>query len=262
MASPEYPQTSANKLGRLANRGTYDYSTIHTLINTCPILHVSFVDPQHPFPVVLPMLGCTGNFSSPLSDTNTTSQDLYIHGYVSGRIFKSGKNADGNGLPITVSASFLDGLVLSLTPFHNSCNYRSAVVYGYAQVVEDEEEALYAMKLITDNMLPGRWDKSRIPPSTAELKSTAILRIRIESASAKVRTGGPSEDRADLRNAELVKKTWTGVVPYWGTWGEPVAGKENACEEVEGYIEGWRVVETGRARGYAFEAVGMEGKKK
>tara|TARA_R110002003_G_scaffold1005_9_gene22045 strand:+ start:11348 stop:11563 length:216 start_codon:yes stop_codon:yes gene_type:complete len=67
---------------------------------------------------------------------------------------------------------------------------------------------------------------------------------------------GPSEDRADLKNAELVKSTWTGVVPYWGTWGEPVAGKENACEDVEAYIEQWRLSETARARGYAFEAVG------
>lgn len=262
MASPEYPKNPVNKLGRLANRAAYDYATIHTLVNTCPILHVSFVDPEHPFPVVLPMIGCTGNFSSPSSDPASTSQDLYIHGYVSGRIFKSGKNADGQGLPITVAASFLDGLVLSLTPFHNSCNYRSAVVYGYAQLVEDQEEALYAMKAITNNMLPQRWDKSRTPPTPAELKSTSILRIRIESASAKIRTGGPSEDRADLKNAELVKKTWTGVVPYWGTWGEPVPGKENGCEDVESYIEGWRMKETGQARGYAFEAIEMDGKKK
>jgi nitroimidazol reductase NimA-like FMN-containing flavoprotein (pyridoxamine 5'-phosphate oxidase superfamily) len=180
---------------------------------------------------------------------------LYIHGYVSGRIFKSGKNAECEGLPITIAATFLDGLVLSLTPFHNSCNYRSAVVYGYATLVTDKEEALYAMEKITDNLLPQRWVKSRVPPTSAELSSTSILKVTIKSASAKIRVGGPSEDRADLKNAELVKKTWTGVVPYWGTWGEPVAGKENGASEVEAYIEKWRLEETGRARGYAFEAV-------
>lgn len=226
------------------------------------MLHVSFVDPEHPFPVVLPMLGCTGSFDDQTTDPLTSAQDLYIHGYVSGRIFKSGKNAQGEGLPITIAATFLDGLVLSLTPFHNSCNYRSAVVYGYATIVEDKEEALYAMEKITDNLLPQRWAKSRVPPTSAELSSTSILKIRIASASAKIRVGGPSEDRADLKNAELVKKTWTGVVPYWGTWGEPVPGKENGASEVEGYIEKWRVEETGRARGYAFEAVEKEGKKK
>jgi hypothetical protein len=111
------------------------------------------------------------------------------------------------------------------------------------------------MEKITDNLLPQRWAKSRVPPTSAELSSTSILKIKIESASAKIRVGGPSEDRADLKNVELVKKTWTGVVPYWGTWGEPVAGRENGAGEVEAYIEKWRLEETGRARGYAFEAV-------
>jgi nitroimidazol reductase NimA-like FMN-containing flavoprotein (pyridoxamine 5'-phosphate oxidase superfamily) len=200
------------------------------------------------------MLGCTGSFTNQSADPASSSQDIYIHGYVSGRIFKSGKNADGEGLPITISATFLDGLVLSLTPFHNSCNYRSAVVYGYASIVDDEEEALYAMKLITDNLIPQRWEKSRTPPTSAELKSTSILKVRVESASAKIRVGGPSEDRADLKNAELVKNTWTGVVPYWGTWGQPVEGKENGCAEVEPYIEQWAVKETSKARGEAFGA--------
>jgi nitroimidazol reductase NimA-like FMN-containing flavoprotein (pyridoxamine 5'-phosphate oxidase superfamily) len=200
------------------------------------------------------MLGCTGSFTNQSADPASSSQDIYIHGYVSGRIFKSGKNADGEGLPITISATFLDGLVLSLTPFHNSCNYRSAVVYGYASIVDDADEALYAMKLITDNLIPQRWEKSRTPPTSAELKSTSILKVRVESASAKIRVGGPSEDRADLKNAELVKNTWTGVVPYWGTWGQPVEGKENGCAEVEPYIEEWAVKETSKARGEAFGA--------
>jgi nitroimidazol reductase NimA-like FMN-containing flavoprotein (pyridoxamine 5'-phosphate oxidase superfamily) len=201
------------------------------------------------------MLGCTGSFTNQSADPASSSQDIYIHGYVSGRIFKSGKNADDQGLPITISATFLDGLVLSLTPFHNSCNYRSAVVYGYASLVDDADEALYAMKLITDNLIPQRWENSRTPPTPAELKSTSILKVRVESASAKIRVGGPSEDRADLKNAELVKNTWTGVVPYWGTWGQPVEGKENGCAEVEPYIEEWAVKETSKARGEAFAAI-------
>lgn len=278
MSSPEYPKTAVNKLGRLANRGsalstklrqqsyshiagTYDYATIHTLIDTCPVLHVSFNDPEHPFPVVLPMLGCTGNFANQSADTRTSQRDLYIHGYVSGRLFRNSKEAtketDGQeGLPITVSATFLDGLVLALAPFHNSCNYRSAICYGYASLVTDENEALYAMQRITDNLLPDRWARSRNPPTNAELKSTSILKVRIVSASAKIRDGGPSDDRADLKEEALVKGTWTGVVPYWGTWGEPVEGRENKCEEIEGYIEEWRVKETSKARKYAFDAVG------
>lgn len=178
----------------------------------------------------------------------------------------SSQNASGIGgmgmEKMLTQHSFLDGLVLSLTPFHNSCNYRSAIVYGYASLVTDNDEALYAMKLITENLLPQRWDKSRTPPTPAELTSTSILRIRVASASAKIRVGGPSEDRADLKNSQLVKQTWTGVVPYWGTWGEPVPGKENGREEVEEYIEEWRVGETGKARDYAFEAIEIDGKAK
>ncbi|KAF9691052.1 hypothetical protein EKO04_010968 [Ascochyta lentis] len=262
MASSEYPKTATNKLGRLANRGQYNFTTIHTLINTCPVLHVSFNDPEHPFPVVLPMLGCTGLFTNPTADPSTSPQDLYIHGYVSGRLFKKSKEAsaqEDQGLPVTVAATFLDGLVLALAPFHNSCNYRSAVAYGYASLVTDEVEALYAMQLITDNLLPERWAKSRNPPTKAEINSTSIIKVRIVSASAKTREGGPSEDRADLKSKELVKGTWTGVVPYWGTWGEPVEGSENGCAKVEAYIEEWRVRETGKARNYAFEAIEKRG---
>jgi hypothetical protein len=93
------------------------------------------------------------------------------------------------------------------------------------------------------------------------LLSSFIL-TQYVTASAKVRVGGPSEERSDLKNAELVKNTWTGVVPYWGTWGEPVEGKENGCKDVEPYIEQWRQKETGKARNYAFEAIEMDGKKK
>lgn len=208
------------------------------------------------------MLGCTGSFQNQKADPNTTEQDLYIHGYVSGRMFKTSKSAEGEGLPMTVAASFLDGLVLSLAPFHNSCNYRSAVVYGHAQLVTDEAEALYAMELITNNLIPTRWENSRSPPTNAELSSTSILRLRISSASAKIRDGGPSEDRADLKNKELVSKTWTGVVPFWGTWGQPVEAKTNGRDDVEEYIEKWRTSETTKAKNYAFEAIEADGKKK
>jgi nitroimidazol reductase NimA-like FMN-containing flavoprotein (pyridoxamine 5'-phosphate oxidase superfamily) len=208
------------------------------------------------------MLGCTANYSSPDANPDTEAQDIYIHGYVSGRMFRlSSTGGDGEGkqeeegLPITVAATHMDGLVLSLTPFHNSCNYRSAICYGYATLVTEHEERLFAMKKITDNIVPGRWENSRIPPTKAELASTSILKVRVVSASAKVRTGGPSEDRKDLGNEELKRGVWTGVVPSWLTWGEPVAGKENGRESVEGYIEKWRLEENARGKEYAFEAV-------
>ncbi|KAF1958298.1 5-nitroimidazole antibiotic resistance protein [Byssothecium circinans] len=255
----EYPKTSTNKLGRLSKRGAYDYATVHSIINTSPVLHVSFNDPSQPFPVVLPMLGCTGNHTNPAGDPNTTEQDLYIHGYVSGRIFKTSKETGDQGLPITVAATHIDGLVLALAPFHNSCNYRSAIIYGHATLLTDPDERLYAMTLITNNLLPERWEKSRNPATKAELDSTSILRVKVASASAKVRTGGPHDDRADLRDERLRKGVWTGTVPVWLQWGEPVPGVDNGREEVEGYIERWRVGENMRGKGYAYEAVQKDG---
>lgn len=136
------------------------------------------------------MIGCTGNFSNPSAVPEMTPQDIYLHGHVASRMFRqtaqkqpgeTETEEEEQGMPITISASFLDGLVLSLTPFHNSCNYRSAVVFGYAELVTDEDEAMYAMKLITENMLPGRWDGSRVPPTKAELKSTGVMRVKVVS---------------------------------------------------------------------------------
>ncbi|KAF2875559.1 5-nitroimidazole antibiotic resistance protein [Massariosphaeria phaeospora] len=259
MASPSYAKTPLNKLGRLPNRGAYDYATVHSILNASPMLHVSFTDPQHPFPVVLPMIGCTGNFADPDADPATSEQHVYLHGYVSGRLFRAGKDGGEEGLPMTIAASLLDGLVLSLTPFHNSCNYRSAIAYGHASPVTLEPERLYALTLITNNLLPSRWESSRAPPTSAELQSTSVLRVKIASASAKVRTGGPSEDRKDLKDGALRARVWTGVVPVWHMWGVPVPGRLNGVREVEPYIEGWRVGENEKGRERAYEAVG-EGK--
>ncbi|KAF2745263.1 5-nitroimidazole antibiotic resistance protein [Sporormia fimetaria CBS 119925] len=259
MTEQAYAKTPTNTVKRLGNRGHYDFETIHTIINKCPVLHVSFNDPDNPFPVVLPMIGCTGDFTNQNVDAAASPQDIYIHGYVSARLFRCGgaaKDQDDQGLPITVAATYLDGLVLSLTPFHNSCNYRSAVCYGYATLVPPSSpEGLYAMQKITNNMVPERWERSRIPPTKAELDSTSILKVRIVSASAKVRVGGPSEDRNDLKNSELKERVWTGVVPVWQMWGDPVPGKENGREEVEEYIEKWRLEENRRAKTEAFGAV-------
>lgn len=156
-----------------------------------------------------------------------------------------------------VCVSHMDGLVLALAPFHNSCNYRSAVAYGHATLLTSEPERLYAMTRITDNLLPGRWDKSRNPPTSAELTSTSILKVKIASASAKVRIGGPHDDKKDLKDEALRKGVWTGVVPVWLQWGEPIPGADNGFGEgeTEEYIERWRVAENSKGKMLAYEAI-------
>lgn len=123
--------------------------------------------------------------------------------------------------------------MLALSPFHHSLNYSSASIFGRAHLVTSEEEKLYAMKLITDTLIPSRWENSRNPPFKAELQSTAILRVTVENASAKIRDGSASEDRKDERNADVRGKVWTGVVPTWIAAGEPVPARANVVDVPE-----------------------------
>ena len=120
--------------------GAYDYGTIHRIIDSVPILHVSFTPENDPFPATLPMLGCTGVFGSPA--TENEPRYIYVHGHASSRLMKLAKEEEGEGIPVCVAASSMDGIVLALSPFHNSCNYRSAIVHGYAHQVTDEAEKI------------------------------------------------------------------------------------------------------------------------
>jgi len=177
------------------------------------------------------MLGAIGQHSS--DDT----AHVYLHGSSVARLFKLG--AGDAEIPLCVAATLLDGYVLALAPFHNSCNYRSAVVFGLGSLVQDSEEVQFALQLITNNSIPERWENSRSPPTNAEITSTGILKVRIETASAKVRAGGPSDDRADLQNAEVAGKTWVGVVPAYQMLGEPIEADYNKLKRVPEYIADW-----------------------
>jgi nitroimidazol reductase NimA-like FMN-containing flavoprotein (pyridoxamine 5'-phosphate oxidase superfamily) len=203
-------------------KGRYDYETIHSIVNTVPVVHVSFPtpDPEDPFPAMLPMLGFMGSFSNP-SASLSEPLDLYLHGYISSRIMRlsnpssSAINPEEAGLPVTIAATHLDGLVLALTPNHHSYNYRSSILHGYATPVEDIDEKLWVMERITNSVVEDRWTHSRIPPTKTEMTSTQILKVRIVDASAKVRSGGPGDDKEDLKDEELRKRVWNGVVPTW-----------------------------------------------
>lgn len=214
------------------------------------------------------MIGQIGQYA-----TDSTPH-CYLHGYVSSRMMRvcsassssSPNDAEEEaeppaGLPLTIAATKLDGLVLALTPFNHSYNYRSALLFGHATLVAaDAPEALYAMRLITDSVLPGRWEGSRVPPSPAERQSTRILKVRIASATAKVRTGPPKDDRKDLADPEVVGKVWAGVVPVWERFGEPVGVEYGGGEGVgvPGYVEEWVRAENENAEEYAVGVAGEE----
>lgn len=252
--------------------GKYDFETVHTLIDQCPLLHVAFNGGGHfleteqclDYPVILPMLGCTGIFPSPRVCEDDGTRYIYLHGYVSSRFFRKAAGPQDQGedvdesdantsVPVCISATHLDGIVMALTPNHHSCNYRSVVAYGRAHLVQEEAERLYAMELITDNLIPGRWQNTRYP-SSAELKATGIIRVEVDSASAKVRTGTTGESRADLQDEVMKKNVWAGVVPVHTVLGQPIAAPTNTCPKVPAYIDEWRSDFTYKSQKYAYDS--------
>lgn len=184
------------------------------------------------------MIGQMGSFSRPSADISEPL-DLYLHGYVSSRLMKlptsssssSSPSADDDnnaagagspGVPVCISASQVDGIVVALSAFNHSYNYRSAVLFGHAAAVTDPDERLYAMELITNSVVPDRWRHTRLPVLPAELQSTGLIRVSVSSGSYKARTGNASDDRHDLDDRQLVEASWTGVLPVHQVVAEPV----------------------------------------
>jgi hypothetical protein len=124
------------------------------------------------------------------------------------------------GIPVCLTVTLLDGLVLARSVFNHSMNYRSVVVLGKANLVEDPDEKLKALHAISEHIIPGRWAESR-QPNDKELKATSVIRLPIEEFSAKVRTGPPIDDEEDYSFP-----VWAGVLPLATTTGRPIADKQ------------------------------------
>lgn len=195
--------TGRTKVRRLAERGRYERSLVHEILDEAYLAHVGFVvDGQ---PRVLPMTyGRIGD-------------DLYLHGAAGNGMLRA---ADGAEVCITVT--LLDGLVLARSAFHHSMNYRSVVLFGTATKVTDEDEKRRAVDAVVEHVLPGRSGAAR-EASASELRATAVLRLPIHEGSAKVRTGGPKDDPEDM---DL--PVWAGVIPLTLTAGSPVQDADQA----------------------------------
>ncbi|KAF6806497.1 hypothetical protein CSOJ01_08779 [Colletotrichum sojae] len=235
----QYPKTPVNKVHRLAGkRADYDLKTVHGIVNECMSLHVTFTPGDSEFPTVIPMIGTMGSFERPSADIDEPL-DCYVHGYISARMANLARQkvAEGlPGLPVCVSATKVDGIVLALSSFAHSCNYRSASLFGYASPVTDPEEKTWALRLITDGLVAGRWEQVRQPPSANEMLQTQVLRIRVKSGSAKVRAGPVSEVKDDLEDVEMRKAVWSGYIPLVEHLQEPVPSRHNLVGQVPGHI--------------------------
>jgi nitroimidazol reductase NimA-like FMN-containing flavoprotein (pyridoxamine 5'-phosphate oxidase superfamily) len=183
---------------REPHRGVYDRATAYQILDEGFVCHVGIVVDGQPF--VIPMgYGRAGD-------------NLYIHGSAASRLLR---NLD-QGVPVCVTVTLVDGLVLARSIFNHSMNYRSVVVLGTAVAVTDPKEKLEALRQLSEHILPGRWEESR-QPNEQELKATLVMRLPISEFSAKVRQGPPIDDEGDY-----AFPTWAGVVPLRMAAGEPI----------------------------------------
>jgi nitroimidazol reductase NimA-like FMN-containing flavoprotein (pyridoxamine 5'-phosphate oxidase superfamily) len=185
---------------RHPERGRYDRAALDAVLDAQLVAHVAFLDAGQPF--CLPMLQAR------------VGDHVYVHGSTASRAIRT----LGAGAPACVTVTAIDGLVLARSAFQHSANYRSAMLLGSFRRISDEADRLRAFEAFTNKIVPGRWNEVR-PPSPQELKATTVLAMPIAEASAKVRTGPPSDD--DSPDAEL--ETWAGVVPIITAFGDPEA---------------------------------------
>jgi nitroimidazol reductase NimA-like FMN-containing flavoprotein (pyridoxamine 5'-phosphate oxidase superfamily)/RimJ/RimL family protein N-acetyltransferase len=195
-----YAQTPRTTALRLRDRTSYDESTVHAILDEAYHCHLGFiVDGQ---PRVLPTLHVR------LDDI------VYVHGSTGSRPLLAARDPDG--LPVCLTVTLLDGLVLARSQFHHSVNYRSVVAHGLARPVSDPALRRRVLHALVDKVVRGRAADSR-PPTDRELAQTAVLALPLREVSAKVRTGGVADDPEDLGLPH-----WAGVVPLRLTAGAPV----------------------------------------
>jgi nitroimidazol reductase NimA-like FMN-containing flavoprotein (pyridoxamine 5'-phosphate oxidase superfamily) len=193
-----FEPTERTTLKRLPKRGNYEREIVNAILDEGFICHVGFVVNNRPF--VIP----TGY--------GRAGDNLYIHGSAASRMLRTLRE----GIDVCVTVTLIDALVLARSAFHHSMNYRSVVIFGRAQVVEDVDEKMKALHVFTDHIMRGRWEESR-QPNEKELRATMVLSLPLAEASAKIRTGPPIDDEEDYEIP-----VWAGELPLHLVTGEAV----------------------------------------
>ncbi len=203
--------TARTRVIREPQRAVYDRAAVNAILDEGFICHIGFVVDGQPY-VIPTSYGREGNA-------------LYIHGSAASRMLR---NLD-QGIPVCVTVTLLDGLVLARSVFNHSMNYRSVVILGTATLVEDPAEKIAALHALSEHILPGRWDDAR-QPNEKELKATSVIRLPIDEFSAKVRVGPPVDDEEDYSFP-----TWAGVIPLKMRAGAPISD-ERCRHDVPSYL--------------------------
>ena len=184
-----YDISNVNKVRQLREKARYDKATVNAILDAGLVAHVAFV--QEGVPVVVPMI------------YGRVDETLYLHGARKARVIRLLERSDRACLNVTL----LDGIVLARSAFHSSMNYRSVTVFGMPKLVDDHDDKIEALRVISQQSIPGRWDELRAPHER-EIKMTGVIRLDIESASAKVSAGIPDDEHEDYDIP-----VWAGVLP-------------------------------------------------
>jgi nitroimidazol reductase NimA-like FMN-containing flavoprotein (pyridoxamine 5'-phosphate oxidase superfamily) len=194
-----FPITEKTEITRLPKRGVYDKDVIYSILDEALYCTLAYVRDSQPF--LIPTGFCR------------IDDKIYLHGSVGSSYMR--ELADKK-LPVCISVTLMDGLVLARSAFHHSMNYRSVVMFSTAHRVTDQQELYRALEVFTNKVQPGRWNDIR-KPSEGEWKATMLLSFQILEASAKVRTGPPKDDEEDY---EL--DIWAGVIPLKTEKKQPI----------------------------------------
>jgi nitroimidazol reductase NimA-like FMN-containing flavoprotein (pyridoxamine 5'-phosphate oxidase superfamily) len=194
-----YTPTERTQVKRRSQRGCYDRETVHRILDEAFLCHVGFIADGRP--VVIP------------TAYGRDGDRIYLHGAPLNRTLR----AMADGLDVCVTVTLIDGLVLARSAFHHSINYRSVVIFGRAREVKDREAKQRALRVFTDHVIRGRWEDVR-EPHQQETDGTLVVELPLEEVSAKIRSGPPIDDAADMS-----LPVWAGVLPVALVTGAPVA---------------------------------------
>jgi nitroimidazol reductase NimA-like FMN-containing flavoprotein (pyridoxamine 5'-phosphate oxidase superfamily) len=174
---------------RSAKRANYEPETINDILDEALYCTISYSSENKPYSIPTAFV--------------RYGDRIYIHGSVGSHLMRELEK----GIPVCISVTLMDALVIAKSAFHHSVNYRSVVIFAQAEKVEDMASKIEAFKWLTNKIVPDSWDYLR-PIQEKEVRKTTALAFKIDEASAKIRTGMPVDDEEDL---EL--PIWTGLIP-------------------------------------------------
>jgi uncharacterized protein len=211
-----YTPTERTQVKRRSQRGHYDRETVNRILDEAFLCHVGFIAEGRP--VVIP------------TAYGRDGDRIYLHGAPLNRTLRS----MADGLDVCVTVTLIDGLVLARSAFHHSLNYRSVVIFGRAREVKERAAKQRALRVFTDHVIRGRWEQVR-EPDAQETDATMVVELPLEEVSAKIRSGPPIDDEADMS-----LPVWAGVLPMAVVTGTPMADPQMAeGVEVPEYVRGY-----------------------